>query len=319
MKLTHTDVVLGRLGQLVTELSVPEWLHYHDRLREFTHYCETTPTLAGCLAQLPQVEFDWSADWRDWEELWPTGEAGYAYRWDAMKQVVASGQCNVILLGPLASSHGSEDSLDKFTKMFVYPVYDHLVSQVEASAGILYILLRYKRWAEWFKADALRAIYEEQGEQGLDRNLRRFLFESGIDYPFSEPHSPGGRADIVAELDTDDPLVLEVKAWDSRKGYGEDRVRDGLRQAIDYADKYGKDRGYLAVFNLDRHPLAFMSESATQSWPPRLEHGGRTYYFIAIEIAQQVEPVSQRARGKRVDANEVHLGGLWAAHTISAT
>jgi len=319
MKLIRTQAVLSRLEQLVNELSVAEWLNYHDRLREFKRYCDTTPALAACLAELPQAEFDLRADWRDQEELWPPGEAGYAYRWAAIKQVAASGKCNLIISGPLSWSDVRKSSLDNFTRMYVCPVYDYLASQVGTSTGILHTLLRHKRWAEWFEADALRAIYGQQGEQGLDRNLRRFLFESGIDYPFSEPHSPGGRADIVAELDTDDPLVLEVKAWDSRKGYGEDRVRDGLRQAIDYADKYGKDRGYLAVFNLDRHPLAFMSESATQSWPPRLEHGGRTYYFIAIEIAQQVEPVSQRARGKRVDANEVHLGGLWAAHTISAT
>jgi hypothetical protein len=312
MKLVRTEAMLSRLDQLVAEVSVPEWLHYHDRLREFKHYCETTPALAGCLAQLPMVEFDFSADWRDWEQLWPTAEAGYAYRWDAIKKVVASGNCDLITLGPLSSSHGTEVSLDKFTKMFVYPVYDHLVSQVQASVGIVYTLLRYKRWAEWFKASALRGIYQDHGERGLDHNLRQFLFESGIDYPFSEPYSPGGRVDIVAQLDSDDPLVLEAKVWDSENGYREDRVRDGLRQVMDYADKYGRDRGYVVVFSLDREPLAFIGDPGTHDWPSRLEHGGKTYYFISIEIAEQLEPVSQRARGKPVQVNEVLLANLWA-------
>jgi hypothetical protein len=315
VKLVRTEAVLARLEQLVAEVSMPEWLHYHDRLRELKHYCEVTPALAGCLAQLPQAEFDFSADWRDWQQLWPTAEAGYAYRWDAVNKVVASGDCDLITLGPLSSSQGTESSLDSFTKMFVYPLYHYLVSEVQSSAGILYALLRYKRWAEWFEAGALRGIYDDQGEEGLDRSLRRFLFESGIDYPFSEPRSPGGRADIVAELDTDDPLVLEIKTWDANKGYGEDRVRDGLRQVIDYADKYGKDNGYVAVFNLDTEPLAFLGDPATQDWPSRLERGGKTYHFIPIEIAEQREPVSQRARGKPVGVNEVRLVELWVDGT----
>jgi hypothetical protein len=311
MKLTREEPVVGRLRQLFEEVCTFEPLHYHDRLREFVEYCERTAPLATVLAELPEAHFDSAVDWREWEERWPSGDAGYAFRWDAIKQAVASGSSDFIVLRLLLSKYPQE-SLEKFTSIFVYPVFDHLVHQIEDSTGMLYTLLRYKRWAEWFEADKLREIYKAFGEAGLDRNLRRFLFESGVDYPYSEPHSPGGRADIVAELHTDDPLVLEIKVWDSDKRYREDRVRDGLRQVIDYADKYGKDRGYVAVFNLDREPLAFVSDPGTQDWPSRLEHGGKTYYFIPIEIAEQAEPVSQRARGKPVEVNEVRLAELWA-------
>jgi hypothetical protein len=175
---------------------------------------------------------------------------------------------------------------------------------------MLYILWRYKRWVAWFEAERLRKIYDRDGEDGLDRDLRRFLFESGIDYPYSQPQSPGGRADIVAELETDDSLVLEVKVWDSKKDYKEDRCRDGLRQVMDYADKYGKDKGYVVVFNLDPEPLEFVSPTDTGEWPPRLEHGSRTYYLIAVDIAEQTKPISQRDKGKPVKTNQVKLAEL---------
>jgi len=311
MKLTRKEPIVNRLQQLFDEICTVEALHYHDRLREFVEYCEGTPPLAGCLAELPEAHFDSAVKSREWERHWPGGDGGYAVRWDAIKQVVASGSSNFIVMR-LGLSTRPQQSLERFTTIFVSPVFDHLVHQLENSTAMLYMLLRYKRWAEWFEADALRAIYKDKGELGLDRSLRRFLFESGVDYPYSEPHSPGGRADIVAELDTDDPLVLEVKVWDPAKGYRENRVRDGLRAVIDYADKHGKDSGYVAVFNLDREPLAFMSHPNAEDWPARLECGGKTYYFIAVEIAEQRQPVSQRDRGKPVEGHGVLLERLVA-------
>jgi hypothetical protein len=156
----------------------------------------------------------------------------------------------------------------------------------------------------------LREVYGAEGESGLDRDLRRFLFESGIDYPYSQPRMPGGQADVVVGLETDDPLVLEIKVWDSKKGNREDRVRDGLCQARYYAEMYGKDRGHIAVFNLDLEPLEFENPSSGGGWPARLEVGGRTYYFIAIDIAEQLDPVSRRNKGKPVRVNNVVLPNL---------
>jgi len=193
-------------------------------------------------------------------------------------------------------------------------LYHFLVDQVESSSALLYVLLRYKRWTEWFEAVRLRELYRGEdsngGEAALDVSLRRFLFENGIDYPFSEPASPHGRADIVARLESDDPLVLEIKVWDSAKRYRENRVRDGLRQVMDYADKYGKDTGYVVVFNLDQVPLRFVGGTPNGKWPSRIEHGGRTFFFADVHIAEQQKPISQRDKGKLVQVNEVDLAGL---------
>ena len=175
---------------------------------------------------------------------------------------------------------------------------------------MLYLLWRYKRWAEWFEAERLREVYGSDGENGLDHDLRRFLFESGVDHPFSQPRSPSGQADVVAGLETHDPLVLEIKVWDSQKPYKVDRVRDGLRQAIAYTDDYGKDVGYVVVFNLDPLPLQFIGEANSTELPARIVKD-HTYYFLSINIAEQKKPASQRDKGKPVKRNEVRLSKLW--------
>lgn len=308
----HTDRIRNRLDQLITELVNTGSLVYYDRLRAFRQYCDSTPALASCLAQLPQAHCDFRIHMQDLANQWPESEAGYAFRWDAINQAVDghSKDKDLILFCPLLHFHSSHDAYGHFTGLFVVPLYHYLIDQLEASSTMLYLLLRYKRWAEWFQAERLREDYRKSGEDALDTDLRRFLFESGIDYPFSQPHSPGGRADVVAGLETDDPLVLETKVWDSKKGYKENRVRDGLRQAMDYAAKYGKDKGYVAVFNLDPDPLVFVGGTDADEWPARIERG-RTYYFIEIDIAEQAKPVSQRDRGKPVKRNEVQLAKLW--------
>jgi hypothetical protein len=315
----YTDSIRNRLEQLINEICNAHVQVYYDRLREFKHYCDITPVLASCLAQLPQASYDFGVDWRDLPDRWPSGEAGHAYRWDAINQAVDgwSDKKDLIFAQLLVPTR---EGYARFTEMFVIPLYNYLVHQIEFSSITLYLLLRYKCWAEWFEVKRLRQIYSDEGETGLDRDLRRFLFESGIDYPFSQPHVPRGQVDIVAGLETGDPLVSEVKVWDSAKNYKVDRVCDGLRQVMYYATKYGKDRGYVVVFNLDPEPLVFEGETDTDRWPARTERGGRTYYFIAIDIIPEyVKPVSKRDKGKPVKTNEVQLAELWARLEESPT
>jgi hypothetical protein len=312
MRLIDVELVSKRLQQLVDEISQADKLDYYDRLRAFKRFCDDEPVLAHCLVQLPRASFHFK-QLAYIEKIWPAGEESYAKRWAAISEVVdAEPSAGLPKIKNSGLGDLLEESLPRFTRLFVVPFCNYLVHQLESSSTMLSILLRYKRWAEWFEAGWLRDIYSARGEAGLDQDLRRFLFESGIDYPFSQPDSPGGRVDIIAGLETDDPLVLEVKIWDSDKGYKENRCRDGLRQAMDYATKYGKDKGYVVVFNLDTKPLVFVSPNNTDEWPPRIEHGNRTYYFIDVDVAEQSKPVSKRDKGKLVEINKVQLADLIA-------
>ena len=314
MRLVYMDRMLRRLEQILDELRNADRLHYEDRLRAFKRYCDSTSALANCLAQLPHTPYNFKVDWRDLQRQWPEGEEGYAYRWDAIRQIVEQGPGGFDLFCDQIATSDLTSATIYFTEMFVVPLYNYLVDQLEAANAMLYLLLRYKRWVEWFESRRLREAYNEAGRDGeavLDEDVRRFLFESGVDYPYSQPRSPGGQVDVVAGLETEDPLVLEIKVWDSRKGYRENRVRDGLRQVVDYAGKYGKDRGYIVVFNLDTLPLIFVGEVVPAEWPARIERGGVTYYFIAVDLAEQKRPPSQRDKGKPVKTNRVELAQLW--------
>lgn len=307
MKLTYTERVIKRLEQLTSEVLHASNLDFYDRLRAFKRFCDGTAAIAYCLDQLPKVPYPLDSHWRDIRDQWPDGEKGYAIRWDAITQMVDSGPARVQHVWLNLWGGKEVEALPRITQLFIAPIYNYLVDQLETSNSMLYILLRYKRWAEWFEAEQLRKSYCAEGEIGLDRSLRRFLFESGIDYPYSQPDSPGGRVDIVAGLETDEPLVLEVKVWDSSKKYGENRCRDGLRQVMDYASKYGKDKGYVVVFNLDPEALTFTGQDDAKGWPPRIEYGNKTYYFMDVNIAEQQKPISQQDKGKPVKTNEVRL------------
>ena len=80
------------------------------------------------------------------------------------------------------------------------------------------------------------------GEAHLDRVLREALFDGGLDFPFSQPDSPSGRADVVSLDDSEDPLVLEVKVFDPDRGKGRSHLRQGFHQVLRYAQRLPAER-----------------------------------------------------------------------------
>lgn len=66
----------------------------------------------------------------------------------------------------------------------------------------------------------------------LTMDLRKFLFDNGLDYPFSEPSSPSGNVDLIYGLENKTPLTLEIKLFGGKNSYGKSYVKKGFRQAI---------------------------------------------------------------------------------------
>ncbi len=305
---TPAELITDRLKQLTDYISKANEHTYFHRLREFADYCRNTPALKCAITQLPKVDYDWDIQWHQIQ--WPFRDEGSAFRWSALEQLADAQDQNEALNLLLRIDYDLTRAQSTFAQEVVIPLSDYLVFSFATSSIMLYLLWRYKLWAEWFEADRLRGVYSTDGEEGLDDDVRRFLFESGVDYPYSQPSSPSGKADVVASLETEDPLVLEIKVWDSSKGYRENRVRDGLRQVIDYASDYGKNTGYVVVFNLDSVPLNFIGDMSGTQDIPRVERD-RTYYFVAINIARQEKKAAQRDKGRPVKQNEIQLDGLW--------
>lgn len=99
---------------------------------------------------------------------------------------------------------------------------------------------------------------------------------------------------MVAGLDGDDPLVCEIKLYDS-KVHDTAYLRKGAAQAIRYAHDYGKNCAYLIVFNLSDERLHLPSDEPAEFRPPRLHVEGVTIFLVAV----QAKPVPSASRDTR--------------------
>ncbi|MGW3926738.1 hypothetical protein ACWECC_01345 [Streptomyces microflavus] len=184
------------------------------------------------------------------------------------------------------------------TEKAVEPFVEYLQTQIGSASEVLYMLERFTRRLEAFDQVELHEWYEKNtthGEAHYDRYLRRFLFDQGIDYPFSQPKSASGEADVVSGLEGDDPLVCEVKLYDPNRSYGVPYVAKGFQQAISYAHDYGKNVAYLVTFNLTDHGLQLPTDEDTKPWPPRLYVEGVTVYMVTVHAKPRL---SASKRGK---------------------
>ena len=190
------------------------------------------------------------------------------------------------------------------TEAIVDPFVNFLHDQIDDGGNILYLLERFKLKAEWFRREELYGLYQGDtsvGESSLDQELRASLFEGGVDYPFSQPSSPSGKADIVALLGSDDPLVLEVKVFDPDRSRGKSNLRQGLHQVLRYANDYNQSLGYLVMFNCSDRQLVISSEEASGAeFPPRITYGGKTFFAIPIDIHPDIASASKEKPASRL-------------------
>ena len=180
-----------------------------------------------------------------------------------------------------------ETTKDRVIEIYISPILNYLHDTLDESSSVVYLLEKYKKRAEWFTKDILFKNYKEAKksyEQIFEDDLRMFLFDQGIDYPFSTPASASGRADIVSNIESDDPMVLEIKIYDEEKGYKKNRILDGFKQIVRYANDYHKSIGYLVIFNVSNKEIIFDLTSSETTFPPYLNFNYKTFYFITINI-----------------------------------
>ena len=174
------------------------------------------------------------------------------------------------------------------------PLFDYLSERVGEESSILYVLERYVHLVEWFDRKDLheQAMRDpRKAEEVYDAHLRRFLFAENINMPFSQAKSASGESDVLTDLDTDDPLVCEVKLFDSSRG--KRHLASGVHQAISYASDYGKQVAYLVIINLSGKPLSLPSDDDAKLWPPRITVAGTRVYLIAVRALPPVASASK--------------------------
>ena len=202
------------------------------------------------------------------------------------------------------------------------PLVNYLDDRIDDTGNLLYLLQRFKLKAEWFRQHELQQMYLDDtasGEAHLDRVLREALFDGGVDFPFSQPDSPSGRADVVSLDDPEDPLVLEAKVFDPDRGKGKSHLRQGFHQVLRYANDYQQSVGYLVAFNCSGNQLVWPSEdSAEGEFPPRIVHDGKTFFLIAIDIGIDRESASKERPSGRAVISRSELTGQDESKSASA-
>jgi hypothetical protein len=204
----------------------------------------------------------------------------------------------------LTSSH-FEDLDRVFVEAFVDPVVNFIEDRLEEGGSILALLLRYKRRVEWFDRGRLfRAAGEDpvRAERALDADLRRFLLESGVDYPFSR------RSELPdADSRTDDqPLALETRLYAPDHEHETEHVREGFAQAVAFAVEHARPAGYLTVFNLAPARLVFRT-SAPRDQIPSVRISGKRIFVVSVQVNPDVALDPETGRATRVEIEESRL------------
>ena len=196
----------------------------------------------------------------------------------------------------------------------MYPLIDFLKDKIDDTGSVLYCLERFKLKSEWFRRKELHHLYEEDMQRGefvLDRELRAGLYDEGIDYPFSQPSSPSGEVDVAALLETEDPIVLEIKVFDPGKGRGKSHLKQGFNQVLRYANDYNKSTGYLVIFNCTNRQLAISpDETLLSAFPPSIVHAGKTIFVIPIDIHPYMPSASKENTKGRQQITYQDLTGI---------
>lgn len=205
------------------------------------------------------------------------------------------------------SFSSNNNRVQKFYEIFIVPIINYLNDRLDESNSTLYLLSKYKKRVEWFTKETLLSKYKsatKNYEEIFEDDLRLFLFDQGIEYPFSTPKSPNGRADVVGALETNDPLVVEIKVIDKEKKYGLNRLQSGITQILRYVNDYHKTIGFLVVFNLDETEIEYALDN---DWKlPKIQIGDKTLFIITVNL-QDMESASKQGKLKTITVERTDL------------
>jgi hypothetical protein len=295
-----------RLRRLMT--ADPEDASHEIRL--VTEWIDGQPALRAILAEAGQAEpeLDPQAlvlaltdDTRTFR--WPSRtEASRAFIiWQLMRRIAAEDgsladpEDVIFTYGDAVSSTARPtDMWRNLSGRVLRPLFDYLSERLGEESSILYVLERYVRLVEWFDRKDLHARATQdprKAEKVYDAHLWRFLFDEGINMPFSQAKSASGESDVLTDLDTSDPLVCEVKLFDASRG--KRHLASGVHQAISYTSDYGKQVAYLVIINLSGRPLGLPSDDDAKLWPPRITVAGIRVYLIAVRALPPVASASK--------------------------
>jgi len=178
--------------------------------------------------------------------------------------------------------------------IFLQPFYDYVDEQLNDQTIVLNLLIRYKHRSEWFHADHLRTLMNNntrKSENQLALNLYSYLHDQGLDFSI-EPSSISGEIDIIAAQSTEDPLLADAKIFDGGSR-GKNYIRKAFNQIYTYTQQYNEPFGYLVIFKATDKDLCFSLSSKSSSIPV-VTYNHKSIFLLTIDIHKNPKPVSQR-------------------------
>lgn len=317
----HLQDLRVRLQQRRNRVHMTDYRNYETELQLFLRFLDDNPYLRALLRTLEANE---EADLEQWratlgrrgQASFPPSETARAkFCFGILKECAYDPEEQAALQWGSLFSHESSfnEILDDLNEAVLNPLVNYLDDRIDDTGNVLYLLQRFKLKAEWFRQQELQQVYLNDtgsGEANLDRALREALFDGGVDFPFSQPYSPSGQADVVNLDDSDDPLVLEVKVFDPDRGKGKSHLRQGFHQVLRYANDYQQEVGYLVAFNCSGNQLVWPSEDESGGeFPPRIVHDGKTFFLIAVDIGTDRESASKERPSGRTEILRSELVG----------
>lgn len=295
---------------------------FQTELRYLLGYLEGNPYVQGLLTSIDAAEPTEFATWVDTAfsssrpVRFPSTEVGRAKMCLGILKQCADDAGNNPLFFWGRQFGGNVDLTEacrSVAENVVDPLINCLHDLIDEAGNVLFILQRFKWKTEWFTRDHLYEQYVENtsvGEAHLDKALRLGLFELGIDYPFSQPSSPSGKADVVALLGSDDPMVLEVKVFDPGRNRGVPHLRQGFHQVLRYANDYDENVGYLVVYNCsDRQLIVTDTASQQAESPSRIKHANKTIFVFVIDVNPDTASASKENPSNRQVIDQQDLIG----------
>lgn len=293
------------------------WEDFDHELDLTTAWLNKQPALMAILTAAegvePDLDYDaWTKTFEERELTWPVRtESGKTTLVWTLMQRLANGEVtgrewrNLMVV---FDTNLQEATRGMGERLFA-PLFDFLTERIGEDSNILYVLERYVRRVEWFERERLFAEYTTQrtrGEEVYDRDLRRFLFDEGINMPFSQAKSASGLSDVLTELDSDDPLVCEVKLFDA-DNHGKRVLGAGLNQVTQYAHDYGKTSAYLVIINLSGRALQLPTDGEPNAWPRHIDLAGVRTYLIPVRARPPESSASKLGKASPVTVTREDL------------
>ena len=310
-----------RLQERRNRLYKTSYRTYDAELRYLLQFLDDnayTHSLVTALDASPAVDFErWDSDQSSHQAIeFPESEEGRAKVCLAILKQCArdeTGRAWVRWSRVFSSETQYDAMLRDLSEAIVDPFVNFLHDRIDDSGNVLYLIERFKLKTEWFGREELYSIYESRtaiGEASLDRELRRALFDGGVDYPFSQPSSPSGKADVVALLGSEDPIVLEIKVFDPDRGKDRGHLRQGFHQVLRYANDYNQSLGYLVIFNCSNRQLIISSQEGSKGeTPTRITYADKTFFVIAIDVHPDTASASVEKPSSRLSVSVDELTG----------